>query len=54
MCFAGIWARWELISRLLRLRVNGGFGERFEVITAVHQGSVLSLLLFAIVMEIFS
>ena len=34
-----------------RVRVNGCFSESFEVTIGVHQGSVLSSLLFAIVME---
>ena len=54
---------YELIARLmkamynvadLRARVNGCFNKRFEVTVGVHQGSVLSLLLFAIVMEALS
>ena len=36
------------------LRVNGCFSERFEVTFSVHQGSVLSQLLFANVMEALS
>ena len=36
------------------VRANGCFSERFEVTVGVHQGSVLSLLLFAIVMEALS
>ena len=36
-----------------RIRVKSCFSERFEVTVGVHQGSVLSLLLFAIVMEAF-
>ena len=34
-----------------RIRLNRCFRERFVVTVSVHQGSVLSLLLFAIVME---
>ena len=34
-----------------RVRVNGCFGERFEVTVVVHQGSVLSQLLFTIVIR---
>ena len=34
-----------------RVMVNSCFSERFEVAVRVHQGSVLSPLLFAIVME---
>ena len=37
-----------------RVRVNGCFTERFEVTVGVHQGSALSPLLFAIVMEALS
>ena len=37
-----------------RVRVNGCFSESFEVTVSVHQGSVLSPLLFAIVMEALS
>ena len=37
-----------------RVRVNGCFSESFEVTVGVHQGSVLSPLLFAIVMEALS
>ena len=53
----------ELIARLMkamynaadsRVRVNVCFNKRFEVAVGVHQGSVLSLLLFAIVMEALS
>ena len=36
-----------------RIKVNSCFSERFEVTVGVHQDSVLSLLLFAIVMEAF-
>ena len=35
------------------MRVNGSLGERFEVTVVGHQGSVLSPLLFAIVLETF-
>ena len=37
-----------------RLRLNDYFGERFEVTVDVHQGSILSPLLFAIVIEALS
>ena len=37
-----------------RVRLNGCFTERFEVTVGVHQGFVLSPLLFAIVMEALS
>ena len=37
-----------------RIRVNNCFSERFEVTVGVHQGSVLSLLIFAILMEALS
>ena len=37
-----------------RARVNGCFNKRFEVTVGIHQSSVLSLLLFAIVMEALS
>ena len=37
-----------------RVRVNSCFSERFEGTVGVHQGSVLSLLLFGIVMEALS
>ena len=37
-----------------RVRINDCFNERFEVTVGVHQGSVLSLLLFAIAMEALS
>ena len=37
-----------------RVGVNGCFSERFEVTFSVHQGSVLSPLLFVIVMEALS
>ena len=37
-----------------RVRVNSCFTERFEVSVGVHQSSVLSPLLFAIVMEALS
>ena len=37
-----------------RVRVNGCFNERFEVTIGVHQGSVLSPLFLAIVMEALS
>ena len=37
-----------------RVRVNNCFSERFEVTIGIHQGSVLSVLLFAIVMEAVS
>ena len=37
-----------------RVRLNGCFSERFEVTVGVHQGFVLSPLLFAIVMEALS
>lgn len=33
----------------IRVRVNGSCSERFEVTVGVHQGSVLSLSLFAVV-----
>ena len=33
------------------VRVNGKLGEEFEVKVGVHQGSVLSPILFAIVLE---
>ena len=37
-----------------RLRLNDYFGERFEVTVDVHQGSILTPLLFAIVIEALS
>ena len=37
-----------------RIRVNSCFSERFEVTVGLHQGSVLSPVLFAIVMEALS
>ena len=37
-----------------RLRLNDYFGEMFEVTVDVHQGSILSPLLFAIVIEALS
>ena len=37
-----------------RLRLNDYFGERFEGTVDVHQGSILSPLLFAIVIEALS
>ena len=37
-----------------RLWLNDYFGERFEVTVDVHQGSILSPLLFAIVIEALS
>ena len=37
-----------------RVRLNGCFSEIFEVTVGVHQGFVLSPLLFAIVMEALS
>ena len=37
-----------------RVKVNGCFSETFEETVGVYQGSVLSLLIFAIVMEALS
>ena len=37
-----------------RVRVNGCFSERFVITVGVHQGSVLILLLLAIMMEALS
>ena len=36
-----------------RVHVGDGYSEEFEVKVSVHQGSVLSLLLFIIVLEAF-
>ena len=51
----------EWIVRLMKVmydgansRLNDYFGERFEVTVDVHQGSILSPLLFAIVIEALS
>ena len=66
--FALWWAVRELgiderIVRLVKVmydganssvKVNSCFSERFKVTVGVHQGSVLSLLLFAILMEALS
>ena len=35
----------------IRVRVGSAYSEEFEIKVGVHQGSVLSLLLFAIVIE---
>ena len=57
------WAREEWIVRLVqrmyanawsRVCVDEGYSEEFEVKVGVHQGSVLSLLLFIIVLEALS
>ena len=37
-----------------RVRVNGFFSKSFEVTVGVHQGSILSLLFFAILIEALS
>ena len=37
--------------RLMHVRVGEGYSEEFEVKVGVHQGLVLSLLLFIIVLE---
>ena len=37
-----------------RVRVSEGYSEEFEVKVGVHQGSVLSLLLFIIMLEALS
>ena len=37
-----------------RVRVGEGYSEEFEVKVGVHQGSVLSSLLFIIVLEVLS
>ena len=36
------------------VRVGEGYSEEFEVKVSVHQGTVLSLLLFTIVLEAYS
>ena len=57
------WAREEWIVRLVqrmyanawsRVCVDEGYSEEFEVKVGVHQGSVLSPLLFIIVLEALS
>jgi hypothetical protein len=47
-----IWAMYTNIRSLVR--VNGQYIEEFRVGVVVHQGSVLSLLLFIIVLEALS
>jgi len=37
-----------------RVRINGQYSEEFDVQVDVHQGSVLSLLLFILVLEALS
>ena len=43
-----------MLVRGSRVRVGEGYGEEFEVKVSVHQGSVLSPLLYIIVLEALS
>ena len=44
----------NVLERPGRVRVNGQYSEQFDVDVGVHQGSVLSPLLFRIILEALS
>ena len=48
-----IWA-FFLMPRVVYIKVNRKFREEFDVGESVHQGSVLSLLLFIMVLRVLS
>ena len=50
-----VWARMSLYDDAkTRVRVTSAYSEEFEVKVGVHQGSVLSPLLFAIVVDVIT
>ena len=54
ICGCGIEFKFAVPSTAIRVRVGSAYSEEFEVKVGIHQGSVLSPLLFAIVVDVIT